>query len=107
MSMFTRGCLAGSGVFFISHKGEVFPCGYLPVQAGKVPEQNLARIWENSPVFNRLRDIDQLKGKCGACPYKQVCMGCRARAYFQSGDYMDEEPMCSYELPKKDELSKR
>ena len=87
-----RGCLAGTGVAFISHRGEVFPCGYLPVEAGDVLEDDFADIWRFSPVFAELRDPARLRGKCGACEFKTLCGGCRARAHAQSGDYLGEEP---------------
>ncbi|MEA2063617.1 MAG: radical SAM protein [Gemmatimonadota bacterium] len=100
MHSMTRGCLAGSAVCFISHTGEVFPCGYLPVSAGNVKETLLEKIWNEAPLFQVLRDTGNLKGKCGVCEYKNVCMGCRARAYGQTGDYLAEEPYCTY-VPKK------
>ena len=93
----TRGCLAGTGVCFVNHRGDVFPCGYLPVSAGSVREENLADIWQQAPIFQALRDPDLLKGNCGACEFKQVCGGCRARAYGTSGDYLAEEPFCTYQ----------
>ncbi len=96
MAAMTRGCLAGTGVCFVSHKGEVFPCGYLPVTSGNVRTENLADIWHNSKVFARMRDVDLLGGKCGACEYKKICEGCRARAFYETGDYMAEEPYCIY-----------
>lgn len=92
----TRGCLAGTGVCFISHKGEVFPCGYLPVTAGDLKKESFKEIWEKSPVFNSLRNPSLLKGKCGMCEYKFICEGCRARAYAATGDYLEEEPYCIY-----------
>jgi radical SAM protein with 4Fe4S-binding SPASM domain len=95
-----RGCLAGSGVCFISHDGKVFPCGYLPVEAGDVRREKFATIWRESPVFARLRRPDLLTGKCGACEFAQVCLGCRARAYSQTGDFMSEEPSCPY-VPRR------
>ena len=97
MSAMTKGCLAGTGVCFISHEGEVFPCGYLPVIAGDLRKQTFADIWQNAAVFNALRDTDNLKGKCGCCEFRNICMGCRARAFAASGDYLDEEPFCVYE----------
>lgn len=96
----TRGCLAGTGVCFISHKGEVFPCGYLPVLAGDLRKQSFREVWENSSVFNLLRDPSLLKGKCGMCEYRVICEGCRARAYAAYGDYLEEEPYCIY-IPSK------
>ena len=97
MSAMTKGCLAGTGVCFISHQGEVFPCGYLPVMAGSLKQQSFADIWRNAPVFEALRDTGNLKGKCGCCEFRNVCMGCRARAFAATGDFLDEEPFCVYE----------
>jgi len=93
----TRGCLAGTGFCFISHKGRVQGCGYLDVSAGNVREQSFGNIWYNSPLFNDLRDLSLVKGKCGACEYKRICGGCRARAYEATGDYLKEEPYCIYQ----------
>lgn len=97
LNAMTKGCLAGTGVCFISHEGEVYPCGYLPVIAGDLRSQTFAQIWENAGVFQELRDTAKLKGKCGCCEFRNVCMGCRARAYAATGDFMDEEPFCVYE----------
>ena len=97
LNAMTKGCLAGTGVCFISHEGEVYPCGYLPVIAGDLRKQTFADIWENSTVFHELRDTSGLKGKCGCCEFRNVCMGCRARAYAATGDFMDEEPFCVYQ----------
>jgi radical SAM protein with 4Fe4S-binding SPASM domain len=97
MQAMTKGCLAGTGVAFISYQGEVFPCGYLPALAGNLHHQSLVEIWENAPVFQQLRDTDNLKGKCGYCEFRNICMGCRARAFAATGDYMDEEPFCVYQ----------
>jgi radical SAM protein with 4Fe4S-binding SPASM domain len=104
LNAMTKGCLAGTGVCFISHEGEVYPCGYLPVVAGDLRKQAFSDIWENSQVFHELRDTSHLKGKCGCCEFRNVCMGCRARAYAATGDFMDEEPFCVYE-PKTKALS--
>jgi len=98
MAAMTKGCLAGSSICFVSHTGEVFPCGYLPVSAGNVNRQSMRDIWEHSDVFARLRDVEQLEGKCGLCEFKKVCLGCRARAFYAThGNYMAEEPYCVYE----------
>jgi radical SAM protein with 4Fe4S-binding SPASM domain len=97
MNAMTKGCLAGTGVCFISHEGEVFPCGYLPAIAGDLRKQSFAEIWNDSSVFGQLRDDDNLKGKCGCCEFRHVCMGCRARAYAATGDFLAEEPFCVYE----------
>ncbi len=93
----SRGCLAGIGFCFISHVGQVQPCGYFDVVAGDVKERPFSEIWQTSPLFQDLRDVDKLGGKCGICEYRRVCGGCRARAYEVSGDYLAEEPYCVYE----------
>jgi radical SAM protein with 4Fe4S-binding SPASM domain len=97
MNAMTKGCLAGTGVAFISHRGEVFPCGYLPLEAGHVRRQNFADVWQNSDLFAQLRNPDLLGGKCGVCEFKQLCSGCRARSYGMLGDHLAEEPFCTYE----------
>jgi heme b synthase len=93
----SRGCLAGMGYCFISHRGDVYPCGYLPVRAGNVRDQDFGAIYQESPVFQQLRDLNQLKGKCGKCAFVHRCGGCRARAFGITGDYLAEEPYCVYQ----------
>jgi len=97
MNAMTKGCLAGTAVCFISNQGEVYPCGYLPALAGDLKKQPFADIWENSFVFQQLRDVNNLTGKCGCCEFRNVCMGCRARAFAATGDYLSEEPFCAYQ----------
>jgi len=97
MNAASRGCLAGTGVCFVSRVGDVQPCGYLPVRVGNVLERRFGDIWHDSEVFDALRDPGQLKGKCGVCGYRVVCSGCRARAYALTGDFLSEEPDCPQE----------
>jgi radical SAM protein with 4Fe4S-binding SPASM domain len=96
MAAMTKGCLAGQSICFISHTGEVFPCGYLPISSGNVKDIPLSDIWRDSTIFASLRDDSQLDGKCGLCEFKKVCMGCRARAYAETGDFLAEEPSCTF-----------
>ncbi len=93
----TRGCLGGTGFCFISHRGIVQPCGFLNLNCGDVTQTSFAGIWRHSETFLSLRDFKNLKGKCGDCGYKRVCGGCRARAYEATGDFLAEEPLCSYQ----------
>jgi radical SAM protein len=94
-----RGLNDGKGFVFISHKGEVFPSGFLPLSAGNIREEELASIYRNSAVFRDLRDTSKLDGKCGSCEFKEICGGSRARAYAVTGNLHAEEPRCSY-IPK-------
>jgi len=96
----SRGCLAGLGVVFVAHQGDVFPCGYLPVKCGNILQQPLEEIWRGSPDLARMRDTDLLEGKCGLCGYRALCSGCRARAFAATGNYMAEEPFCAYIPPE-------
>ncbi len=94
-----RGLNDGKGFVFISHKGEVFPSGFLPLSAGNIREQELATIYRDSPLFRDLRDTSKLEGKCGSCEFKEICGGSRARAHALTGNPHAEEPCCSY-VPK-------
>lgn len=95
-----RGLNDGKGFVFISHVGEVFPSGFLPVSAGNIRRQRLADLYRESPLFRMLRDTSQLEGKCGACEFKEICGGSRSRAYSLTGNPMAEESCCVYQ-PKR------
>jgi heme b synthase len=91
-----KGCIAAQSICLIDCFGNVKPCSYFPRVAGNVKETPFREIWEKSELFNELRDFGSYKGKCGDCEYLNVCGGCRARADAVYGDYMAEEPFCSY-----------
>ena len=95
----TKGCLGGQGFVFVSHVGKVQICGFLEVEAGDLREVDfdLGYIWETSPFLAEIRDVDGYHGKCGVCGFRNVCGGCRARAYALLGDYLAEEPHCVYD----------
>jgi radical SAM protein len=87
----------GKGFAFISHTGDVYPSGFLPLRAGNVREQSFADIYRDSHLFRELRDLSRLKGKCGVCEFRSVCGGSRARAYGITGDHLAPDPSCVYE----------
>jgi radical SAM protein len=87
----------GNGIVFVSHQGEVYPSGFLPVSAGNVRTDSLNHIYRDSPLFNALRDPDQLTGKCGDCPLRIICGGSRARAYAATGNPLASDPLCPYQ----------
>ena len=91
------GCMAGTQYGRITPEGDVTPCPYMNVVAGNVREQDFADIWRNSPVLQQLRDLKQLKGRCGACEFNELCGGCRCRAFAAYGDYLQEDPACTYQ----------
>jgi radical SAM protein len=92
-----KGVNSGKGFLFVSSRGDVFPSGFLPLKAGDLRKSALSEIYRNSPLLKELRDPARLKGKCGICPYKDFCGGSRSRAYAVTGDYLAEEPCCSYQ----------
>ena len=93
----TRRVNDGKGFMFISHMGNVYPSGFLPIHAGNIRQTPLAEIYRNAPIFKALRDTGKLEGKCGACEFKEICGGSRARAYALTGDPLAQEPCCIYE----------
>ncbi len=95
----TAGVSDGRGFVFVSHKGEVFPSGFLALSAGNVRHDSLVDVYRTSQLFNVLRDPGQREGKCGACEFVHVCGGSRSRAFALTGDYLAEDPRCVY-VPK-------
>jgi radical SAM protein with 4Fe4S-binding SPASM domain len=96
----SQGVNAGNGFLFVSHTGEVFPSGFLPVKGGSVRERSLAAIYRDSDLFKKLRSPDLFTGICGYCEFNAICGGSRSRAYALTGDYMASDPWCAYK-PKK------
>lgn len=87
----------GKGVIFVSHIGEIFPSGFLPIEAGRFPQDSVVDVYQNSPLLKSLRDPDQLTGKCRRCGYRSICGGSRARAFGVNGDPLAAEPDCVYQ----------
>ncbi len=100
-----KGVNAGNGYVFISHIGDIYPSGFLPLKTGDVRNDSLADIYSNHEVFRLLRNLDCLLGKCGSCEYRTVCGGCRSRAYAMTGNIMAPEPFCVYN-PRQKPVSK-
>jgi radical SAM protein len=93
----TAGVSDGKGFVFVSHKGEIFPSGFLPLEGGNVLQDSLKDVYRNSDLFKTLRDTTQREGKCGVCEYQKVCGGSRSRAYALTGNYLAEDPRCVYQ----------
>lgn len=87
----------GAGIMFISHRGDIYPSGFLPLAAGNVRKDDLVETYRSAPVFRQLRDPRRLKGKCGRCEFRVLCGGSRARAYARTGDPLESDPLCPYQ----------
>ena len=96
------GCHAGNMYFSLRPNGDVYPCTFLPIKVGNIREQSLTEIWHKAPVLNALRQRRTLKGKCGACEYRESCGGCRGRAYACTGDYLEADPVCLRDLMRQE-----
>jgi len=94
------GCLAARQYCRITPDGQVTPCPYLPLVAGSVREQPFAAIWQDAPLFRRLRGGIP-SGRCGDCDFSRLCGGCRARAFALTGDLLGEDPWCAYQPPTR------
>jgi len=90
----------GKGIMFVSHIGEIFPAGFLPICCGRFPNDNVVEVYQKHPVFLDLRTPSRFKGKCGVCEYNTICGGSRSRAYGVTGDALESEPDCLY-VPEK------
>ena len=91
-------CPCGVHYVRITPEGKLTPCPYLPEVAGDLMESSFREIWETSPVLRELRE-GEVGGRCGECEYRQVCGGCRARAYAETGDLMGPDESCVYDPP--------
>jgi radical SAM protein with 4Fe4S-binding SPASM domain len=92
-----RGVNAGNGFLFVSHRGEIFPSGFLPLSVGSLRQVSLAEAYRRSDLFRRLRNPDLLEGRCGRCEYRTICGGSRSRAYGLTGDPLETDPWCAYQ----------
>src|SRR6185436_17692031 len=93
----TAGVSDGKGFVFVSHRGDIYPSGFLPIKAGNILQDSLVDVYRDSSLFRLLRDPDQRQGKCGWCEYRRLCGGSRSRAYALTGDYLAEDPRCTYQ----------
>jgi AdoMet-dependent heme synthase len=93
----SQGINAGKGFVFVSHTGEVFPSGFLPLPVGNVRQRQLSELYRDSPLLKTLRDASRLEGRCGCCEYADICGGSRARAYATTGNLFAEDPACGYQ----------
>lgn len=92
-----RGVNAGNGFAFVSHIGDVYPSGFLPLAAGNIRERRFAEIYRHASLFRALRDPAALRGRCGRCEYRAICGGSRSRAYALTGNYLASDPWCAYQ----------
>ncbi len=103
-SSFTRaegydggGCPAATHYARITPEGDITPCPYMELSGGHLLREGFWKVWDESVLFQSFRKPELLQGRCGACEYKLLCGGCRARALAQTGVLMGEDPNCDYQ----------
>ena len=92
------GITDGRGIMFVSHNGLIYPAGFLPLECGRFPEDSVVDVYQRHPTFKALQNPDNYKGICGECEYRYVCGGSRARAFALTGDPLEAEPDCCYQV---------
>jgi len=102
----TAGVSDGRGFVFISHTGEIFPSGFLPISTGNVRQDSIVDVYRNSTLFRILREPSANVGKCGYCEYHKICGGSRARAFALTGNYLEADPRCTYQPSRTPELAR-
>ena len=95
---------AGLGVANIDPQGRVHPDTYWSgYTVGNVKERPFSAIWTgDDPMLAALRQRPRpLKGRCGACSFRDVCGGnTRIRALQLTGDPWAEDPACYLSNPE-------
>ncbi len=86
----------GNGIVFVSHIGNVFPSGFLPVRVGNVRQASLVDLYRDAPLLRALRNPDGFYGKCGRCEFREICGGSRARANALTANPLASDPLCPY-----------
>jgi radical SAM protein len=92
------GVTDGRGIMFVSNNGQIFPAGFLPLECGRFPNDSVVDVYQQHSLFKSLQNPDNYKGICGRCEYRFVCGGSRARAFAVTGDPLEAEPDCNYQV---------
>ena len=92
----TKGTRDGHGIIFVGHDGEIHPSGFLPLSLGNVKHDDIVQVYRQHPLLRSIRAAE-FSGRCGACSYRELCGGSRARAYASAGDALAEDPACAHQ----------
>nr|MDO8043216.1 radical SAM protein [Candidatus Baldrarchaeota archaeon] len=100
-----KGCIAGRGMFYVKWYGDVWPCVFLQKKIGNVLKEPAIEIWEENELLNKLRDRNNLEEPCKSCRYREVCGGCRSRAYLLTGNPLGADPECPIKIKLLENLA--
>jgi len=104
LSDFIGGCGCGRIYCCIQPNGDIWPCVFMPIKLGNVRKNKFKDVWLGNLILKDLRDRSKLEGHCKVCNFRNVCGGCRARAYGYFKDIHAPDPGCIYNKKYWDEL---
>lgn len=107
LAEFIGGCGCARLYAALEPNGDIYPCVFLPIKVGNIREKSIKEIWSESPILQKLRDRKSFWGVCGTCKYREICGGCRARAYGYFGDVQAPDPGCILNLKYWEELKSK
>lgn len=90
------GCGSAAVTFNVNADGTMTPCALLDIPMMNISSLSISEItkhYQENPIVKDMLTMN-LKGKCGKCQMKYQCGGCRARAFIQKGDYLEDDPHC-------------
>jgi radical SAM protein with 4Fe4S-binding SPASM domain len=94
LSEFVGGCGTSRLYCAIEPNGDIEPCVFIPIVLGNIIRDDFLEIWHKHPVLSAIRNRSNFKGYCGVCEHRNICGGCRARAYGYLGDLTESDPGC-------------
>lgn len=100
LAEFIGGCGAGRLYMALQPNGDLAPCVFIPIKIGNILVDDFLELWRNSKTLNLIRDRRSFKGCCGVCPWREICGGCRARAYAYLGDLQESDPGCPLNMDR-------
>ena len=99
-------CDAAISQIVIGPNGGLRPCVEWPQEAGNIFQDDLIDIWQNSEIFEGIRNFKNTPLKCRSCEQVPYCHGgCRASALAVTKDLCGDDPMMKpWEVCKNGEI---
>lgn len=104
LAEFVGGCGTSRLYCALEPNGDIEPCVFIPIKVGNIKHDDLIDVWQDNEIFKKLRTRGEFKGTCNICRYRNICGGCRARAYGYFGDLQESDPGCIFNLNRWEEL---
>ncbi len=94
LAEFVGGCGAGRLYATLEPNGDIKPCVFIPIVNGNIKKDDFKKVWLTDKTLNKLRHREEFFGHCRKCESRNICGGCRARAYSYFGDVQGPDPGC-------------